>query len=198
MGGPSTVPPIPGLAGMDALSWSIPGLREDPTMCLRCRSAQLLCGKPVCPILLQYHAFERTLPLVGGNDLEGSSPPGVFVGRYGYPKVSFGPLLAPQHGSTELLDSPEDWVGRSVSEVVSFRLGLVRGTAPIRVTDAHLAEALDQLLDARGQLTRKLLGGRGTAGQDAVIRPMGADAVIRRSEALILQPRKKPSRAQPS
>jgi ATPase family associated with various cellular activities (AAA) len=77
------------------------------------------------------------------------------------------------------------------------------GGAPIRVTGAHLTEALDQLLDARGQLTRKLLGGRGTAGQDAVIRPMGADAVIRRSEALILQPRRnqprrKPSRAQPT
>jgi hypothetical protein len=77
------------------------------------------------------------------------------------------------------------------------------GAAPIRVTGAHLTEALDQLLDARGQLTRKLLGGRGTAGQDAVIRPMGADAVIRRSEALILQPRRdqprrKPSRAQPT
>jgi hypothetical protein len=67
---------------------------------------------------------------------------------------------------------------------------------PIRVTDAHLTQALDQLLDARSQLTRTLLGGRGTAGQDAVIRPMGADAVIRRSEALILQPRRKPSRVQ--
>jgi hypothetical protein len=72
------------------------------------------------------------------------------------------------------------------------------GGAPIRVDGAHLTEALDQLLDARGQLTRTLLGGRGTAGQDAVIRPMGADAVIRRSEALILQPRRKPSRAQPT
>ena len=72
------------------------------------------------------------------------------------------------------------------------------GGSPIRVTDAHLTEALDQLLDARGQLTRTLLGGRGTAGQDAVIRPMGADAVIRRSEALILQPRRKPSKAQPT
>jgi len=70
--------------------------------------------------------------------------------------------------------------------------------APIRVTGAHLTEALDQLLDARAQLTRTLLGGRGTAGQDAVIRPMGADAVIRRSEALILQPRRKPSKVQPT
>ncbi len=137
MASPSTVPPLPGISGLEALSWSIPGLREDPTMCVRCRSAQMLCGKPVCPILLKYHAFERTLPLVGGHDLEGSSPPAVFVGRFGYPKVSFGPLLAPQHGSTELFDSPEDWVGRSVSEVVSFRLGLVRGTSPVRVTDAE-------------------------------------------------------------
>jgi DNA repair protein NreA len=122
---------------MDSLSWSIPGLREDPTMCIRCRSAQLLCGKPVCPILVRYHAFERTLPMVGGHELSGSSPPGVFVGRYGYPKVSFGPLLSAEHGSTELFDSPEDWVGRSVSEVVGFRTALVRGTAPIRVTDAE-------------------------------------------------------------
>jgi DNA repair protein NreA len=106
-------------------------------MCLRCRSAQLLCGKPVCPILLKYRAFEQTLPMVGGTELAGSSPPGVFVGRFGYPKVALGPLLSPQHGSTELLDTPEDWVGRSVADVISFRTGLVRGTTRIRVTDAE-------------------------------------------------------------
>jgi DNA repair protein NreA len=106
-------------------------------MCLRCRSAQMLCGKPICPILLKYNAFQRTLPLVGGTELVGSSPPGVFVGRFGYPSVSLGPLLSPEHGSTELYDSPEDWVGRSVAEVVSFRTGLVRGTTRMRVTDAE-------------------------------------------------------------
>lgn len=106
-------------------------------MCLRCRSAQLLCGKPVCPILVKYRAFEKTLPMVNGVDLDGTSPPAVFVGRFGYPKVSVGPLLSPEHGSTELFDTPEEWVGRSVAEVVSFRTGLVRGTTPIRVTDAE-------------------------------------------------------------
>jgi DNA repair protein NreA len=106
-------------------------------MCLRCRSAQLLCGKPICPIILKYRAFEQTLPLVEGTELDGTSPPGVFVGRFGYPKVALGPLLSPQHGSTELLDTPEEWVGRSVQEVVSFRTGLVRGTTRIRVTDAE-------------------------------------------------------------
>jgi DNA repair protein NreA len=134
---PASAPPLPGVEPYAGLSWSIPGLREDPTLCLRCRSAQLLCGKPVCPLLLRYHAFEKTLPMVQGTELSGSSPPGVFVGRFGYPKVSFGPLLSPEHGSTELLDTPERWVGRSVAEVVGFRTGLVRGTSPIRVTDAE-------------------------------------------------------------
>ncbi len=137
MNAPSTSPPIPGLAPVPSLSWSIPGLREDPTMCIRCRSAQLLCGKPVCPILLKYRAFERTLPMVDGVELAGSSPPGLFVGRFGYPKVSVGPLLSPEHGSTELLDTPEEWVGRSVSDVIGFRTSLVRGTTRIRVTDAE-------------------------------------------------------------
>lgn len=154
MSSDATTPPIPGLAPVAALSWSIPGLRDDPTMCLRCRSAQLLCGKPVCPILLKYHAFERTLPLVDRTVLDGSSPPGLFVGRFGYPSVAVGPLLSPEHGSTELLDTPEEWVGRSVSEVVSFRTGLVRGTTRIRVTDAErpipLLEDL-QLLGIAGE-----------------------------------------------
>jgi hypothetical protein len=41
-----------------------------------------------------------------------------------------------------------------------------------------MGAALYQLLDVRGQLTSKLLGGH-AAGQDAVIRPMGADALLR-------------------
>jgi len=106
-------------------------------MCLRCRSALLLCGKPVCPLMIKYDAFARTLPLISGRELEGSSPPGVFVGRFGYPKVSVGPLVAPMHGDTLLLDTPEDWVGRSVREVVGFRTMLVRGTYRVRVTDAE-------------------------------------------------------------
>jgi ATPase family associated with various cellular activities (AAA) len=49
---------------------------------------------------------------------------------------------------------------------------------PLTVTDAHMGAALYQLLDVRGQLTSKLLGGR-ALGQDAVIGGMGADALLR-------------------
>ena len=130
-------PPLPGVAPLPSLTWSIPGLKEDPTMCIRCRSAQLLCGKPICPILLRYDAFAKTLPMMEGRELDGSTPPSVFVGRIGYPHVSIGPLMSPLHGDTALLDTPEEWVGRSVQEVVGFRTGLVRGTHHVRVTDAE-------------------------------------------------------------
>jgi len=150
MASPSFATPIPGLAPVESLTWTIPGLKEDPTLCLRCRSAQLLCGKPVCPILVKYRAFEKTLPMVTGTTLDGSSPPGVFVGRFGYPKVAIGPLLSPVHGSTELLDTPEQWVGRTVEEVVGFRTGLVRGTSRFRVTDADRPEPFLERLQLLG------------------------------------------------
>ena len=104
-------------------------------MCLRCRSAQLLCGKPVCPILVKYDAFAKTLPILQGRrEFDGSSPPGLFVGRFGWPKVSLGPLVTPMHGDTLLLDTPEEWVGRTVAEVVGFRtmLGTRHAAVPRR------------------------------------------------------------------
>ena len=113
-------------------------------MCLRCRSAALLCGKPVCPLLVRYHALGKTLPMLGQKDWEGSTPPGIFVGRIGYPHVSIGPLLSPEHGDTLLYDTPESWVGRSLQEIVSYRTSLVRGVAPVKVTEADSGSRLVQ------------------------------------------------------
>jgi DNA repair protein NreA len=138
--------PFAGRPAHDQIAWTIPGLRDDPTMCLRCRAAQMLCGKPVCPILLRHDALMTTLPMIEGKELDGSSPPAVFVGRFGYPKVSIGPLLSPLHGDTLLFDTPEAWVGRSVTEVVGFRSQLVRGTRSVRVTDAERGDrSLEEL-----------------------------------------------------
>lgn len=156
-------------------------------MCLRCRSAQLLCGKPVCPILVKYQAFARTMPLLEGVDLEGTAPPGVFVGRFGYPKVSIGPLVSPLHGDTLLFDTPEDWVGRTVQEVVGFRTGLVRGTHPIRVTDAEkpipLLSDLQILAIARESVeieARFTRPPRGNIGLSDTLPPYGPSAPIER------------------
>src|SRR3990172_4740600 len=96
-------------------------------LCIQCRGAKLLCGKERCPILVRWDFMMRTAPMIDRTELDGSSPPGVFVGRFGYPKVFVGPLIPPFHGDTSLLDTPESWFGRSIKEIVDFRFSLVRG-----------------------------------------------------------------------
>jgi hypothetical protein len=75
--------------------------------------------------------------LFSSNSLSGSSPPSVFVGSYNYPKVSVGPMVPPIHGDTSLLDIPEKWIGKSLEEIVNFRLSLVRGIQKVSVMDSE-------------------------------------------------------------
>lgn len=65
--------------------------------------------------------------------INGSSPPSLFVGRYGYPKVNIGPMIPPVHGNTTILDKTELWTGKSIEEIANFRLSLVRGTFRMNV-----------------------------------------------------------------
>lgn len=72
-----------------------------------------------------------------GKELNGSTPPSVFIGSWNYPKVYAGPMIAPQHGDTAIMDAPESWIpGQKTQEdIIRYRLGLVRGKLPIRITD---------------------------------------------------------------
>lgn len=73
--------------------------------------------------------------LFSADSISGSSPPSVFVGSYGYPKVGVGPMVPPIHGDTSLLDAPERWLGKSLEEIVNFRLNLVRGIQKVSAAD---------------------------------------------------------------
>ncbi len=72
-----------------------------------------------------------------GERLDGTSPPSVFIGSYGYPKVDVGPMLAPYWGDTSMLDTPEAWIpaGRSQEDIIRFRLDLVRGRKQVGIKD---------------------------------------------------------------
>jgi len=110
--------------------WKLPG---DPR-CVLCKGSKLLCGKERCPILVKFYAKQKTVPMLDSLKLEGSSPPSVFVGRFGYPKVYIGPMVPPIIGNTSIMDSPEQWAGLSIDEIVNFRFQLVRGKY---LTDVH-------------------------------------------------------------
>ncbi len=68
-------------------------------------------------------------------NLSGATPPSIFVGHTGYPKVKIGPMTPPYHGDTTLLDSPERWLGKSIEEIASFRLSLVSGSFCMNIND---------------------------------------------------------------
>ncbi len=72
-----------------------------------------------------------------GRELDGSTPPSVFIGSWNYPKVYAGPMISPVQGDTAIMDNPEAWIqsNKSQEDIISYRLNLVRGKLTNRVTD---------------------------------------------------------------
>nr|WP_319540261.1 Nre family DNA repair protein [uncultured Methanospirillum sp.] len=72
-----------------------------------------------------------------GTDLAGSSPPSVFIGSSNYPKVYAGPMIAPMHGDTSVMDRPEEWIPGNIpqDEIIRYRLSLVRGMHQVKATE---------------------------------------------------------------
>jgi len=75
------------------------------------------------------YQFINSNPIKFSNNvIDGSSPPSVFVGEFGYPNVRIGPMVPPYHGDTAILDRPELWTGKSLEEIVNYRINLLKGT----------------------------------------------------------------------
>ena len=123
---------------------NLPRDAQGNSLCVPCRTTKLLCGKERCPLLVRLHAHQRTHTLLTGTELAGASPPSVFVGRYGYPKVSIGPMLPPFGGDTSLLDTPERWVGRKIDDIVDFRSQLVRTRFQVKELDPEKGNRMVQ------------------------------------------------------
>jgi hypothetical protein len=72
-----------------------------------------------------------------GKELEGSSPPSVFIGSWNYPDVYAGPMIVPLHGDTAIMDMPESWIPghKTQEEIIQYRLSLVRGKHRINASD---------------------------------------------------------------
>ena len=119
--------------------------------------------------------------LFSSNEIQGSSPPSVFVGSYGYPKVGIGPMLPPIHGDTTLLDTPEKWLGKTLEELVNYRLNLVRGVQKtgIEETTGRFIESLHELAMSSGSIDSEIKFVKNPApipsidGQNAPFGPLG-------------------------
>lgn len=163
------------------------GARERP-LCVECKGTKMLCGKSRCPLLVKYYAALKRRPSIDRTAIYGSAP-GVFVGRYGYPAVSVGPLLPPIVGDTSELDTPERWVGKTIDDIVGMRSSLVRGLATVNVRKPGNAERLvDDLqllamaeapVDTDAEFLRKPSG---RIELDDEVQPFGPSAPLKRME----------------
>jgi hypothetical protein len=99
-------------------------------------------------ILAKWHEnLSKYSNLFSSDFLSGDCPAAVFVGSFNYPKVFVGPMVPPVHGDTSILDNPEKWIGKSLEEIVNFRLNLVRGiqTVSVKKTDGRYLENLQEI-----------------------------------------------------
>lgn len=104
-----------------------------------------------------------------GKDLEGSTPPSVFIGRWSYPKVYAGPMMVGETGDTSIMDSPESWIGehKTQEDIINYRMNLVRGKQLIKITDLE-NPFVEKLQDI--SLASKSIDSEATFGK----RPRGA------------------------
>lgn len=81
--------------------------------------------------------------------ISGASPPSVFVSSYSYPKVKVGPLFSPLRTDSAILDHPEKWAGKSIEEIIRYKLALIRGTHSTHVKtnlySDHYIQSLQEL-----------------------------------------------------
>ncbi len=99
-------------------------------LCLKCRGTKNLCGKSRCPILAKFYSKTGAGDKIklDTSHLNGNSPPSIFIGRYGYPKVNVGPLVPPMKGDTSILSTPEKWFGSAdMNDIMEYRGQLARG-----------------------------------------------------------------------
>ena len=154
--------------------------------CALCRGTKYLCGKSRCPVIVRYHAHKKAEPLISTMKLGGASPPSVFIGRFGYPKVSIGPLIPPIMGDTSLIDTPELWLDKSIEDIVDFRMQLVRGRFPVEVTDVEsshrVVEFTRELALAKNSVFTEAVFAKKPAGRVAFydeVQPHGPSAPIK-------------------
>ena len=154
------------------------------SLCALCKG-RLFCGKDRCPILVKFYVKTKIQPLIDSTYLDGSSPPSVFVGRFGYPKVFVGPMIPPQHGDTSIMDTPELWSGKSIEEIVNFRFQLVRGkyVTHIKNFEGKIVERTREIAlaenspDAEAEFKTKPVG---RVVLDDEIQPFGPSAPLTR------------------
>ena len=106
-------------------------------VCAYCKGTRKLCGANVCPILIKQSQLIKDLPIIRKREIEGTTPPNILVGEYGYPIVNMGPT------STYIQDipvgDPQEWArkGLDLTDILKMRIAMLYSFQKRKVTSAR-------------------------------------------------------------
>ncbi|MFP3219924.1 MAG: Nre family DNA repair protein [Candidatus Marsarchaeota archaeon] len=152
--------------------------------CLLCRGTKMLCGRSYCPILARGSALAKSVELISDLDFNGASPPGVFIGRYGYPNVYAGPLLVSTTDDPSFYDSPDQWHNISIFDLIALRSSLIRGKFKVNIHGGgnRMLENVQELALSSTPADVEVLFEKkpsGTLVVDEDVQPMGPSAEVK-------------------
>jgi len=149
---------------------------EREVACRVCRGDIKRCRLAICPYLDRVRDWVLERTDLRSTNLFGASPPGAFVGSWGYPRVLAGPLVPPLQEDTSMLDASEGWLAHDLAEILRFRLSLVRGKAARRVADARAPDPLLATVQEGAMASRPIDTEMWLAKRPVLVSPFSARA----------------------
>lgn len=130
--------------------------------------------------------------MISGDSVFGASPPALFVGSYGYPRVSAGPLIPPMAKENEasFLEDPSAWANMQIEDLISMRSRMVRANTNLHIKDARSKENPLLIKAQELALSRKPVDTEAWFFKvpkqelkfDAVLTPMGPSGLVKNFE----------------
>jgi hypothetical protein len=131
-------------------------------------------------------------PVLSGDSVFGASPPALFVGSYGYPRVSAGPLIPPlaKENEAAFLENPSSWANMQIEDIISMRSRMVRANTNLHIKDARSKENPLLVKAQELALSRKPIDTEAWFFKapkqelkfDAVLTPMGPSGIVKNFE----------------
>jgi len=122
-------------------------------ICEICKGGKLLCGKKFCPIVQRLNFWKSTIEGVK-DSFFGTTPPALFIGRFGYPRVNVGILSPPiEMEDAEKLDSPEIWYQEqsTIRDILDYRSEMIhsRTSYDVKRPKGNILKTMQELSMAK-------------------------------------------------
>lgn len=148
--------------------------------CSSCKARKNLCGLGYCPILKSVKQAVPMMRKIEGN-VETDTPPGIFVGSYGYPGVLAGPTALFQR---EIFDYSTERKTLNMEQNISFNSNIYRTASLINVKNPepkiseYILESASSIKSFEIEFNSNHFSMRGADGADFFDTPVGSTAMI--------------------